>query len=245
MKKFINRKRKFVNRKKGFSIKPFPLRYSIPNPGALNISNRTEIKTLDVPLQTDLISTTAVFTLLNLMEEGTSFFNRVGRKIMMKSIRITGGLALSGLAVINANQDYLRVMVVYDRQPNGSAPAISDILQNVDLGGTSSTTSYAGLNMNNSERFLVIQDTRLNIPNGYVQSLNEGTASIIDYNGTMQNMDRFSKLKGLQTHFKGTAGSITDVASGALWLVTFGNIAPGTAPYNLIWNARLRYHDSA
>jgi len=59
------------------------------------------------------------------------------------------------------------------------------------------------------------------------------------------NIDRFIKLKGLETHYKASSqpAVIGDQASGALYLITYGNASAGTNGYILNFSTRLRYHD--
>lgn len=200
-----------------------------------------EVKTVDIPQTSTLLSTTATFQLLNGIQEGSSFFNRVGRKVMMKSFRLTGSIIPDGLGAGNAH--YIRIMVVYDRQPNGTFPAIADLLQNVDNAGAATTTSLSGMNMNNAERFLMLADLRIDIPQDSGTTDNQ-FASIIDYKGEF-NIDRYIKLRNLETHFKASSNPavVADQSTGSLFLCTFGNVAAASAEYDLQWTGRLRYHD--
>lgn len=217
------------------------------NAPAILRSSTSEIKTVDVQKTTSVISTTSTFTLLNGVQEGSAFYNRIGRKICMKSIRVSGSLQISGLG--GNVPEYLRVLIVYDRQTNGAFPVISDILANYDnAGGTNAAgdTALAGLNMNNSERFYVLRDTRY-----YIANAEEGTgesnavASIVDYQNK-GNYDEYVKLGDLETTFKATTNPavVGNIATGGLYLVTIGTVAVGTAGYGLVWNSRLRFKDT-
>lgn len=210
--------------------------------------NRPEIKSVDLvsaPV-TKPSCTTAQFTLLNGVQEGSSFFNRVGRKVMMRSLHLTGGVILSGNSATAMTDEYLRHMIVYDRQPNGAVPAISDILLDYDNTGTTTTTSVSGLNMNNADRFVILRDMRVIVPNSDLnnQTLN-GVAGIIDYTTNRVNINEFVLLKNLETHYKSSTNpaAIGDIASGALWFVQFGNVASASCAFGCAIQARLRYHD--
>ena len=212
-------------------------------PGAL-VGHRGEIKTLDIPASANTISTTATFQALNIIQEGSAFYNRIGRKIMMKSIRLTGQIVPSG-NIPGPSSEYLRIMLVYDRQPNGAYPTASDLLTSYDNTGATTSTSFSHLNMNNCERFVVLRDCRIGIPSDGTAAATNQVQAIVDPRGDKYNIDMYVKLKDLETHYKASSNPavIGDQASGALLLFLFGNVAAAAAAYNLAWSSRLRYHD--
>ena len=63
------------------------------------------------------LNTTPLVTPLNLVQSGAGFYNRIGRRIEMKSLHLTGLIHSTGK---QADQDYCRLLVVYDRQTNGA-----------------------------------------------------------------------------------------------------------------------------
>ena len=79
----------------------------------------------------------------------------------MKSLHLTGLIHSTGQ---QADQDYCRLLVVYDRQTNGALPAASDILKDYDQSGSSSTGVFSGINPDNRERFVILADYRLAMP---------------------------------------------------------------------------------
>ena len=58
-------------------------------------------------------------------------------------------------ARISNSFDFLRLLVVYDRQSNGTLPAISDILAS-DLAGAVTTTSRSSRNDDYKDRFKIL-----------------------------------------------------------------------------------------
>jgi len=202
-------------------------------------------KTVDLavtPTVVDIISATGTFTLLNGTQEGAGFYNRVGRRITMNWVQIIGQINLSANVTTGVNE-YFRIMVVYDRQANGALPVIGDILQDFDQSGANGTSSFSGMNMNNADRFLMLRDVRYAIPNNGNTALNAQTECIVDGNG-MYNINMYVPI-GLQTHYKAAApATIASIATGALYLVTFGNVAAGANGYRSTFNSRLRFSDS-
>lgn len=198
-----------------------------------------EMKALDIPRTNYALNTTAVITPLNLIQTGSTFCNRIGRKIEMVSVRINGYLTPIRTG---GTQDYLRCMIIYDRQVNGAVPSISDILQTTDQATTNSTTSHSGINLNNRDRFLVVRDMRIVPPAVNVAGEVVGA---VDPLCTVTNIDMYCKLKGLVTQYKADSAPavIGDIASGALFLVTFGALAAGTESWLAPLEVRLRYMD--
>jgi len=210
-------------------------------PAAL-ASSSTELKALDVPFFNVNLNTTAQFTCLNLIRTGSTFCNRVGRKIEMKSLRIAGNLF-----PLRTNQvaDYVRIMVIYDRQANGAAPAIADLIQTVDQAAANTTSAFSGVNLNNRDRFIVLRDTRIVPSTNTVTAGAITTAGPIDPLTPLTNIDMFIKLPSLITQYKADSSPavIGDIASGALWLVSFGTIASGSEGWSSLLESRLRYVD--
>ena len=103
-------------------------------------NRRTELKTLDATISAKF-STTASFTLFNAVRLGPDDFQRVGKEIKMHSLFLRGCVTdRTTAARISNSFDFLRLLVVYDRQSNGTLPAISDILAMRDLAGAVTTS---------------------------------------------------------------------------------------------------------
>lgn len=245
----MNRKRVNVGQGRQNKIKKIRAlvntRSKIP---ALLRSRKAEMKTIDVDETTinSTISTTATFVLLNGTIEGASYQNRIGRKIAMESVRLTGQIVPSGNGA--GVSEYMRIMIIYDRQTNGAFPAITDVLETILDNGTTTNTSYSGLNMNNAERFFVLMDQRVHIANNNVSTVintSMNVQGIVD-SSSFANIDRFKKLKNLETHYKAAGipnATVGDIATGGLYLVTFGNVASATSGYKLVASTRVRYSD--
>jgi len=117
-------------------------------------------------------------------------------------------------------------MLVYDMQPNGVAPVITDIL--------SASTSNAFMNLTNRDRFKVIWDRDVSL--GPVDNTS-GTA----YADRTQSLAKCFKPVNLEVIFGGTAATIGSIQTGALWLVTIGSVA---ATYQFSGAVRVRFADA-
>lgn len=209
-------------------------------PAALR-TRAAEKKTVDVNTTTVSIHSTGTWTILNALQEGAGFYNRIGRKVQMRSLQLNGYFTRTGQA--SGQSEYLRVMILYDRQPNGAFPSVADILRDVNQAGTTSSTSLAGLNMDNAERFMILMDNRVNIPNASNTASENLDDPIVDQNNEI-NTKRYIQLRGLEAHYKSSNGDITDLSTGSLFLFTFGNVASGSNSYQFTFKSRLRYVDS-
>jgi len=198
-----------------------------------------EVSALDLPVASYALTDVGAVTPLNLIRAGSSFFNRRGRRIEMKSIRISGILD----AIATAVDGYARIMVVYDSQTNGALPTIADVLQSTDQAGTNTTTAFSGANLNTRDRFVILRDIRIQTPS---QTF---TAGVITNPGIQEqtkmqvNFDEYIRLNGLVTQFRADSAPavIGDIATGGLFLITYGSLT--TAAFQATLETRLRFHD--
>lgn len=202
-----------------------------------------EVKSVDLndagsaPYTTAINSTAAVI-LLNGMVPGSNLQNRLGRKIAMKSVRLLGNIIWNGNGAVN--YDFFRLMIVYDRQPNGALPALSDILQTVDPAGNTSSTVWDHVNLSNRDRFQILRNRMYSV-NSHGGSSTFVAGAITD--GRWQ-VDEFVRLKDLETHFNtGVAGTVADMTTGALLLVLVGATAAANNQADLNWTSRVRFTD--
>jgi len=198
------------------------------------------------PVNVSLVmNQTGTLACINLIAVGSSMFNRVGRKIEMRSVRLNANIVTLAVTRATIVPDFARIMVVYDRQTNGAFPAIADIIQDTDQAGTNFNDTMGGLNMNNRERFVTIIDKRITLPQATATA---GVLTNVFPNDVQvpTRIDEFRRLKGLTTHFKADSATavIGDISTGALYIMSVaGTQAAGTELFNYAWNIRLKYVD--
>ena len=202
-----------------------------------------EVKTVDLNVNGQVIDSTGSIALLNGVAEGTSFYNRIGRRISLKSVQISGTLNDNTAGTPTNDSLYVRMLVLYDRQNNGGTPALPDILQDVTAAGTIVTDAYSGINMSNSDRFKVLMDNRVFIPNDNTtnagQNLEQGIAGYLPGTGET-NIKRYIKLNGLETNYGTANANAAGCQTGALWLVF---VSAGSNMLQANLRIRVRYND--
>lgn len=203
----------------------------------LNKTPKQELKAFDVALRTNSFSTIAgppVFDILNAVVNGAELYQRVGRKLYMKSIHVRGVIQPSGASMEAAG----RLLVIYDSQPNAAAPLIATLLQ--DSNAAAATTWASEINLINRQRFKILRDTQFLF--GAALNVAGQTELVPDPIRNSLNVEMFIKLNGLEAIYNATnGGTIADIASGAIFLVAIGDANVGT--FNFNYTSRLRYYD--
>lgn len=217
-------------------------------PGVL-VDKKPEVKSVDIQQDGLILATLAPqFRLLNGIQEGSSFYNRIGRKIAMKSLHFTGYIHRGG-GFGGEQGDFIRWMLIYDRQANGALPTAADLLTNYDQQGTTLSNALSGLNLNNADRFVVLRDKRIYTAQRQKVTLSAPTdtvygAGFINYQNDW-TINEFVDLKGLEVHYKSSTNpsDIGDIATGALYFVYGIVTTGGVDAYEAQINSRLRYWD--
>lgn len=216
--------------------------YTPRAPPASMYQQGPEIKAIDIPSAAYVLrnpGTASNIILLNGVQTGAGFFNRVGSRIEMKSLHFRGPLT----ALATGVQTHGRILIVYDRQPTGALPVIADILQARDQAGAATTTSVSEINLDNRDRFTIIRDMTFFLPSQTYTAavLTNGPNYPTDSND--YDINEFVKLKGLTTHFKSSTNptAIADISTGALYACF---VSGGTdSAWNTSMGFRLRYND--
>ncbi|AMH87768.1 putative capsid protein [Pacific flying fox faeces associated circular DNA virus-14] len=203
-------------------------------------SNRIVRMTYSVPEKKfiDVTGTYAVtaagdLTLLNGLTQGVSVISRVGNKIMMRSLdlrwRLTGA-PFSATPTLPFNM--VRVMLVWDAQPNGVIASAGDILQDTTPG----TGVVSPQQRDYIQRFRIIMDRKFTLTNLVA---NNGPTDIIIACDQM-----YKKTKLMVTYSDSNTGLIDDISTGALYLVTVGLHAAAANQGVIEYFSRVRYYDN-
>lgn len=226
-----------VGQQYGIPVAP---RYRNSDPKGVDVAN------LSAQIGTPLLTTSttnAGVAVLNCVQTGSGSWNRNGRKIFLKSVRIRGATEVvhdNAGAAAATRAAIVRLVVVWDRNPNsGSIPTFDTIFGETSQTGTETSSVLSNLRWDNTGRFKVLRDViNLHVPNGIPQVAEEGILSKCTF-------DEFIKLDGLETIFSGQANPCTigDISSGALYLYVRMDNNTANSTGNLITesSARLRF----
>lgn len=208
------------------------MRSATPAPQMLLPARTQEIKFFDVAITNGtwpLVASAAAaepatafagITELNDILQGAGAYQRVGQKVVLKSFAFKCNLELGGTPPVMGNG---RIMIIYDRQPNGAFPSISDILS---INVSTAPVFTSGINMSKKSRFTILTDQYIDLD---TDALGTKTVSL------------FRNNINLETEFSANGGTIADISTGALYLVAIGSYA-NFAMKNA--TARLRFYDN-
>lgn len=205
---------------------------------------------------TSTTTSNANIYLLNGVQQGAGSWNRVGRYIYNKSIKLDLELQFSVKEIgsnssINMGQ-YVRCVLFWDNQPNSSAiPSWDTIFGWTDQLGGEATSINAPLRYDNMMRFRILRDWKIEpeIASNFNPNPDSGTLDGIT-NTWVCKSSSYVKLKSLMTNFSGNSNPTTtaDISTGALY-VAFRAYSTTLATTGTQWNinpnsvCRLRFTD--
>jgi len=183
---------------------------------------------------------------LNLVQQGAGSWNRIGRKINMKSLRLL--ITLEHSMVILGGQQFcnlVRMIVVYDRQPNSAAiPRFDDIFAATDQTGTESTLQAFPPRFDTMDRYRILRDKTIEFDGMPVVAGGTTTSNVVRQ---YKKVEEYIPLNGLETVFSGQSNPLTtaDVSTGTLLIFFRAEFNQGETVINVQGNsvARLRYVD--
>lgn len=161
-----------------------------------------------------------VVTCLNRIQLGTKAWNRVGRSIKMTHLCIRGQIG-GGWPTFT---DAIRMLVVYDRQTNGTTPAASAILMDYKEDGSTMTNSTSSINQANKQRFTVITDILNRSPATLAAAASNGLDSHSRF-----SIDCRVPLDMLRVQYGADSSPalVGDIQTGSLWLLTISKESNG------------------
>lgn len=196
-----------------------------------------EKKVFDLTPTQFQVNTTGQFNLLCSPQAGPDINERIGRKIQIKSVYIRGLVSSEagdqdGPVVTTSPGQLARMIVFTDNQPNGAAPAVTDLLQ--------SASALSQLNINGRDRFKIHIDKQWALkPYAYNNTSGFALAALSD-------AIAYKKFKVLneETIFNATvSATITQITSGALYMFFIGTVPTGANDATAAFSTRVRYTD--
>lgn len=193
---------------------------------------QAEKKVIDLNEAAYALSAPGVLTLLNGCVAGSQNYNRIGRKILMKSLQLR--LIVAASTPLASVDSLCRIIIVYDKQTNGAAPTVANILQSQNITGVNSSSATDMVNLDNRDRFTILRDIVFALA-GQSTTATQAIAG----GPTVKEINEYIRLN-LDTVFNaGTAGTIGDIQSGSLYMLTIGTVAGFAA----VGSTRVRFSD--
>lgn len=170
------------------------------------------------------------YTCINCCSQGNGISQRIGNKIVIRNIRIKGAIEANDAQDLTDTGN-VRLVIVYDKQTNGAAPAYTNILESIDTAGGTSTMFNSSIKISNKNRFVVLRDEVFSF---------DGVGGKGTY-----HFDYFIKKK-LEVVFSSTASppTVANISTGAIYLLVFAETDAFThVPIIRDVNVRMRYDD--
>ncbi len=163
-----------------------------------------ELKFHDVDLDDAVVAATGTVTAtVNIIAQGTTESERIGRKCTLKSILWKYQVNIPEVdgAGDPAAGDATRIIMFMDKQANGATAAVTDVLESADF--------QSFRNLANSGRFQILLDKLVTLNYATAASLAGGT---IDQSNVQRN-GSFYKKCNIPIEFSGVTGAIGEIRS--------------------------------
>lgn len=180
-----------------------------------------ELKSVDVNTTVGFLDSGQV-TLCNGLARGDDIGDRDGRRIYIRSIEAECMLPAHTV------QGFFRFMVVYDKEANGSAFGLTDLLEYAGAGVPAAPASP--IKLSNRARFIVLYDSGAR-PMDDASLRDAGTVFRYKRSGLMMPV----------TYNSGNAGTIADIQSGALCTVCCSSLPAASGFTAGQLNVRVRF----
>jgi hypothetical protein len=178
----------------------------------------SEVKSADTS-NTLAADTTGAIALLNGIVPGVGFSQRIGRQVRCHGMEVNVKCQVTSGTGVDQTQ---RVLIVQDRQANGAALTIADVLTAVG------TVTFP--NLINQARFKILSDT--------VVDLN-ATAEA----GSIKSFRLRLPVKAVTQFNDGNAGTIADIVTNSFYVLAMGSIVAGALAGTATVNCRYRFTD--
>lgn len=186
-----------------------------------------ELKFFDTALSFSFDSTGEVPATgqLTLIPQGVTESTRVGRKAVIKEIRLKGQAVFEPGAAGDLSFDTVHLYLVLDKQCNGAAAGATDVL-------SSTAFATAFRNLANEGRFVILKEWHRKVVS------QSGATTAFGQDGFYID---FTKRCNIPIEYSSTTGAITEIRSNNLFLLAGGTQSDDLVAFT--GNCRLRFSD--
>ncbi len=160
-----------------------------------------ELKFHDLDIDDATIASNGTITedSCNVIVQGTSESQRIGRKCTLRSINWRFNIRLPEGTAVTTTSDTVRVILYLDKQTNGATAAVTDILESDDFQSFN--------NLSNKSRFRTLMDRTYDLNTDL-----SGDGTTVDSPRFNMN-DTFFKKVNIAIEYDSTTGAITEQRS--------------------------------
>ncbi len=190
----------------------------------------SELKFHDVDLDDAVVAAGGAITeTINIIGQGVTESTRVGRKCTIKSVNWKFRVSLPEVDAQGTptSGDTIRVILYIDKQANGAAAAITDVLESADW--------QSFRNLSNSGRFNVLMDKTYDV--NYLTLASDGAGVVSSANVNREKS--FYKKCNIPIEFNSTTGAMGEIRSNNLGVLLISAAGVG----GLVSKFRLRFSD--
>jgi len=194
-----------------------------------NIAAGTELKFFDTLRNafTPAAAGTIADASLNLIAQGVTETDRIGRKCTLKRLDLRGQFAMPAQTAAASTSDRVRFIVYLDKQCNGATATVGGILE------TATIDSFR--NLANTGRFRILAERTVTL----VAQGATATAGAYTFGEVKKNLKLSVKLD-TPLEFDGVTGALTEIRSNNIGVLAISESALASVDYNV----RVRYGDN-
>ncbi len=190
-----------------------------------------ELKFMDVATAANVIAGGGEIHLDSMCEvdQGTGEEQRIGRKIIIRSIGIHLNVQLPATTSSAASTDSLRFIVYQDKQANGAIATVAGILEDSNI--------FAFNNLSNKNRFRILCDKIWNVN---AAAAGGNATNNLQTGEFVLHKTWFKSALNIPVEYSGTGNAIADITSNNIGILALSENSAVT----LETNTRIRFTDS-
>lgn len=195
----------------------------------------SETKFLDTTLASTAMTAAGVIMddSLNHIAQGNTESQRVGRKVVLKMLRMKGFIVNTAATTVGTMDNRYRIIVYCDKQANGATAAVTDILE------TASINAFR--NLANQSRFKILYDKTKNF---IIQTVGQTAAGSFSSLNTLHSWQMSARLNvPIEFDNTFTDGRIATIRSNNIGVLGICDNDGGSIP-NFGYTSRIRFSDN-
>lgn len=168
------------------------------------------------------LTTTPFITCCNPIGQGFGYNGRIGNRVIQTKLDVLVAIVGQGVNILLEQE--VRILIVYDKQSQGTAPVITDILSSTDV--------QAFFNYNNRDRFIFLYDKYI------IMGLQQNTSGQAYSTEPSTYCERLSIPLDLEALF---APGVATPVTGAIWVCAWSTNTL-TQGYRALFSTRTYFY---